>query len=184
MITLTPEEFEKTKQNYRGLLFLKEDGNGSKYYETTCECDRCMGKKIVYKGVHNGQLVPHTPDNGVCWKCMGSGRVTVKLKIITPEHAAKLEEERRKKAQKEAEETAKRIADMRQVTYNSNVEKGYKEIDFDVEPWVDIKLEKYKYYRIGYETKRAYLLKFLNDLYQDEIGSIDRWVPITAFHKR
>lgn len=181
--TYTQEEFEQKKKYYRGMLFVKEDSNGSKYYESTCECDRCLGKKIVYKGVHNGVLVPHTPDNGVCWKCNGSGIIPVIIKIITSEYNAKLKAQRLKKAQKEAAEREKRAAELRQSTYDVNIKSGYKKIDFTVEEWVGLKLDKYLFYRIAVETKRAYLIHLLDDLYKDDLSAVERWIPIKAFHK-
>lgn len=41
------------------------------------KCDRCMGKGIIYGGVHNGVPYPVTPDRGVCWKCNGKKYVDV-----------------------------------------------------------------------------------------------------------
>lgn len=36
-------------------------------------CDRCGGKGIFYTRVHNGVPIPAIPDNGVCYRCLGSG---------------------------------------------------------------------------------------------------------------
>lgn len=83
---------------------IKIDRNGTKYYEGYIECDRCQGKGIYYIGVCNGRLVPSYVDAGVCFKCGGSGKVLGKWKEYTPEHEAKLEEQRRKRAEKRAAE--------------------------------------------------------------------------------
>lgn len=81
---------------------IKIDRNGTKYYEGMIECDRCNGKGIYYIGVCNGQLVPSWVDQGVCFKCGGSGKVHGKWKEYTPEYEAKLEARRRAKAEAQA----------------------------------------------------------------------------------
>lgn len=85
---------------------IKIDRNGTKYYEGEVECDRCQGKGIYYIGVCNGQLVPSHVDQGVCFKCGGSGKVSGKWKEYTPEYAEKLEAKRRAKAEARAKEYA------------------------------------------------------------------------------
>ena len=94
---------------------IKIDRNGTKYYEGEIPCDRCEGKGIYYIGVNNGQLVPSHVDQGVCFKCGGSGKIQGKWKEYTPEYEAKLEARRRAKAEAQAkayaEEQAQREAE-------------------------------------------------------------------------
>lgn len=182
MLTFTQKEFDKVKDNYKGLTFVKTDKNGSQYYAALAECDRCMGQKIVYKGRLNGKLVPHTPDNGVCWKCMGTGAMPVKIKIITEEHAAELAHRQEVRIAKHQVEFEARCAETRERTRSHNLELGYKPIDFTVDDWVSMPSSKYIYYRVVVETKKAVLLNFLQDLYDSDSGAIDRWIPIKAIH--
>jgi hypothetical protein len=60
------------------------------------------------KSVHNGQLVIAQPDNGVCYKCGGSGMMQVTETIRTPEEQARYE---KAKARREAKAQAKREAE-------------------------------------------------------------------------
>lgn len=105
---------------------IRVDKNGTKYYTGMVECDRCNGKGIYYIGVHNGKPLPSWVDQGICFKCLGSGKVEGKWKEYTPEYEAKLEakrqakreaqqriweaEEAQRKAEREAKEEAERIA--------------------------------------------------------------------------
>lgn len=94
---------------------IRIDRNGTKYYEGEIPCDRCEGKGIYYIGVENGRLVPSHVDQGVCFKCGGSGKMQGKWKEYTPEYAEKLEARRRAKAEAQAkayaEEQAQREAE-------------------------------------------------------------------------
>ena len=83
---------------------IKIDRNGSKHYEGSIKCDRCDGKGIYYIGVMNGHLLPSPVDNGICFKCWGSGKVEGKWIERTPEYEAKLEAKRmaKRKAKEEA----------------------------------------------------------------------------------
>ena len=81
---------------------IKIDRNGSKHYEGMVVCDRCQGRGWYATGVHNGQLVPARPDNAVCYKCNGVGKVHGKWIERTPEYQAKLDA--RRKAKRDAEQ--------------------------------------------------------------------------------
>lgn len=37
-------------------------------------CDRCGGTGYAISHVHNGEPVPHRPENGICYRCDGNGR--------------------------------------------------------------------------------------------------------------
>ena len=105
---------------------IRIDKNGTKYYEGLVPCSRCEGKGIYYIGECNGKLVPSWVDQGVCFKCGGSGKQQGKWKEYTPEYQAKLdakrkarqeqwekeqaEERARAEAERKAKEEAERIA--------------------------------------------------------------------------
>lgn len=54
---------------------LKIDRNGSKHWRGERQCDRCGGRGYYAVGVHNGELVLAYPDDGICYKCGGRGKV-------------------------------------------------------------------------------------------------------------
>jgi hypothetical protein len=76
---------------------IKVDRNGSKHYEGLIKCDRCGGNGYYAIGVHNGAPRLSPLDNGVCWKCYGSGKVLGKWIERTPEYQAKLDAKREAK---------------------------------------------------------------------------------------
>ena len=87
---------------------IKVDRNGTKYWRQEVSCWRCGGHGTYFIGTHNGQLIPARPDAGVCWRCGGTGKELEIIKEYTPEHLAKLEAQRAKRAEKKmAEERAK-----------------------------------------------------------------------------
>lgn len=90
---------------------IKTDKNGTKYYRGLITCDRCNGVGIFFIGVCNGQPVPSHVDSGICFKCGGAGKVESTWKEYTPEHEAKLAEQRRRRAEKRKAEEAKRLAE-------------------------------------------------------------------------
>lgn len=98
---------------------IKIDRNGSKHYEGLVECPKCGGSGLIIWCVRNGQPIPTIVDNGVCWKCGGTGKVKGKWIERTPEYQAKLDARREAKeaiwraeqeriaAEREAERLAK-----------------------------------------------------------------------------
>ena len=93
---------------------IRTDRNGTKYYEGLQDCPRCSGKGVYIIGVCNGNPVLSPVDNGVCFQCLGSGKVTEKWKEYTPEYEQKLEERREKRRQKYLEEHKEEIERARQ----------------------------------------------------------------------
>ena len=94
--------------------YIKTDKNGTRYYKELRTCDRCgnIAGGLYIVGVNNGEMVPSGVDNGVCWKCGGAGKVWEIVKEYTPEHMAKLEKARAKRAAKAAAENAAREAEI------------------------------------------------------------------------
>lgn len=182
MHVYTKTQFIDAKRKYSNLLHVKTDKNGSDYYEADCACDRCSGEGVIYAGCLNGKLITVRPDDGICWKCNGSRVMSVKIKVMTDEYGAALEQKHQEKIQKNLEDAKKRMEEALKTTRESNMHLGYKPIDFTLEEWVGINLEKYKFYRIAVKTPKAYLIKLLDDLCKSDVQSVDRWVPISAFH--
>lgn len=88
---------EELKAQHPYWHYDRTDRNGTRYfYDYTCP--KCGGRKVLPEYNHI--------DGGVCYKCNGSGTVekpTV-VKVYTKVHGAKLEENRRVRAEKKAEE--------------------------------------------------------------------------------
>jgi len=85
-----------------GAVLVKEFKNGNIKIKRRVTCDRCGNQNgIYYIGVCNGHLVPSHVDNGVCFKCGGSGWAWETEILMTPEnqakHDAKIERERQKR---------------------------------------------------------------------------------------
>ena len=74
------------------IAYIRTDRNGTKYYEDYT-CTRCGGAGYSDSWWRTGKI---------CYGCSGSGRKNkpTTFKIYTPEHAAKLEERRRKREAK------------------------------------------------------------------------------------
>ena len=101
---------------------VKIDRNGSKHFEGDIVCDRCGGKGYYAIGVLNMKPILSPHDNGMCWKCFGTGKVHGKWIERTPEYQAKLDAKRQAKweaeqakldaerAEREAKEKAEREA--------------------------------------------------------------------------
>lgn len=89
--------------------------NGNIQIRRRTECSRCnSGRGTYYIGVCNGQPIPSHVDNGVCFKCLGSGWEWSKEVLMTPENKAKHDAQLAKKraeAEAKAQEEAERIAE-------------------------------------------------------------------------
>lgn len=79
---------------------IKIDKNGTKYYEGYIPCDRCGGAG----GADQWKFTGFT-----CYKCGGNGKIFSVWKEYTPEHEAKLAEQRRKRAEKRDAELAEKL---------------------------------------------------------------------------
>ena len=85
---------------------IKVDRNGSKHYRVKCDCSRCGGRGIYYWGA----IINNVPQYaGTCFKCAGS-RVEYRTEIErTPEYQAKLDARRQAKIEAQmAKEEAER----------------------------------------------------------------------------
>ena len=86
---------------------IKIDRNGSKHYEGMVTCDRCGGNGYYAIGVRNGQPVLSPYDGGVCWQCLGKGKVLGRWIERTPEYQAKLDARRQAKLEAKLAEQEK-----------------------------------------------------------------------------
>lgn len=184
MITLTKEQLQSNKENYKRLNLYKTDNNGSDYYHCFCSCDRCNGEGIVYVAKLNDRLVPATPDSGICWKCGGAKWINTDIKVMTEEHARYLSEQRAKRDAKKHLEAEQRMEETANKIYQNNL-KEYHPVDFTLRDWfkenIHLDISVYKYYKVDYQTDKAMFIKFMCDLHDPEIRSRDRWIPIKAF---
>lgn len=160
---------------------IRVDKNGTKYFEGEVKCDRCDGVGIYYIGVHNGRPLPSWVDQGVCFKCGGTGKVHGKWKEYTPEYEAKLEAQRRARWEKmeqeqaeeqarlEAERKAKEEAERLEAERQEAEERARKAISQHVGQIgdkidLDVILEKRAWYEAksfaGYGTETHYIFTF------------------------
>ena len=88
---------------------IRIDRNGTKYYEGDVPCTRCGGEGVYIMGMCNGQPVLSPVDNGICFKCGGTGTQHGTWKEYTPEYEAKLEARRKARREKYLEEHREEI---------------------------------------------------------------------------
>lgn len=99
--------------------YIRTDKNGTKIYHDFT-CDRCGGSGIFVIGVCNGVPVPAQPDEGMCYKCFGSGVLDKPhiIKEYTPEYRAILDsraaKRREKQLAKAKEESAAKQAEWKE----------------------------------------------------------------------
>lgn len=73
------------------------------------DCDRCSGNGYFALGTHNGHPVLSPYDGGVCYKCMGTKKLTKWVRAYDPkEYQAYLKAQERTKERKEAEKENRR----------------------------------------------------------------------------
>lgn len=99
----------KSYENYK-LIGEPFEKNGKMYSKAVCRCDRCSGHGIIVARVENDQFIPIPVDNGICYKCGGSGKMHKEVRLYTEKERASLDRaaERRSKV-REAELEARRI---------------------------------------------------------------------------
>ncbi|PGT89832.1 hypothetical protein [Bacillus thuringiensis] len=102
------------------ILSERIDRNGTKHQEVETACDRCGGAGQSRAWVYTGCT---------CYKCGGHGRRTVKRKIYTPEHEAKLKKQRDKREEKKQKERMeKRIAEIPVINEKKLQEWGFQNL--------------------------------------------------------
>ena len=94
--TYSATEFKNIERKEYNLSLVKTDRNGTKYYEGVQKCWKCDGSGYISYFNYYAQ--------GVCFACNGNGVNPCKVKVMTDEHAKKLEDKRAEKRQKEIDE--------------------------------------------------------------------------------
>ena len=94
---------------------IKIDRNGSKHYEGMVTCDRCGGTGYYAIAVCNNQPVLSPLDGGVCYKCLGKGKVLGKWIERTPEYQAKLDARREAKRKAKQAELDAKMAEQKKI---------------------------------------------------------------------
>lgn len=175
MLEIKKSEFNP--QEYNRLTLLDTHKNGNETYEYECECDRCEGTGKPILGMCNGKPMHYVPDEGICYKCWGSGKVTQKLKVLTDEQWEKREEKIRLSIKKANENFEQR----RQEIIDKHIAEGYKEIDFTIAKWFSYNLCDSHYYRVIKETAKAMCIAFMDKL--DDGVHCEHWFPKSAIIK-
>lgn len=88
--------------------------NGKPYARIKMKCDRCGGHGIFAVGVHNGCLVPAQPDNGMCYKCLGSGVIVEEVRDYTEAEFASMQRAKAKRDEKKRAEYERQAAERRE----------------------------------------------------------------------
>lgn len=77
--------------------------NDKLYTTVKTKCDRCVDG-IYPLGVMNDHIVPSPVDNGVCYKCHGTGFVAKEVRLYTEKEKAAMDKAKRNRLEKKAEE--------------------------------------------------------------------------------
>lgn len=176
MLEIKKSEFKP--EDYSKLTLVTNHRNGNQTYSYECTCDRCNGRGLVVSHVCNGKLVYVRPDNGICYKCLGEGKVTEKLKVVTDENW----KEKVREQELTREQILENIRKHEEHVIQYNLSLGYKLVDFKLANWVrDIWVNEGSYYRIIKETEKAYLIANIQSLKEDCYSEF--WVPKKAMVK-
>lgn len=101
---MTEQEILKQFNAPKGAILDKVFKNGNIKIKRKTTCSRCgNGNGIFYTHVCNGVPIPSHVDQGVCFKCLGSGWEWTTEILMTPENEAKAEQRRAKEREKQAE---------------------------------------------------------------------------------
>ena len=108
----------KSYENYE-LVGEPFEKNGKMYCDAVCKCDRRGGRGIIIARVENNQLIPIPVDNGICYKCGGSGKLTKTVRLYLAKERAIMDRaaERRVKV-REAEIESRKIKNAAQSEEN------------------------------------------------------------------
>lgn len=101
---MTEQEILKQFNAPKGAILDKVFKNGNIKIKRKTTCSRCgNGNGIFYTHVCNGVPIPSHVDQGVCFKCLGSGWEWTTEILMTPENEAKAEQRRAREREKQAE---------------------------------------------------------------------------------
>lgn len=95
---------------YAKILTVNEDTHKALIEE---KCDRCGGTGIIASRVENGRIIPIPVDGGVCYKCLGVGKIQKWVKAYTEEEMNKYissqEKAKERKAKKVEQERQEKL---------------------------------------------------------------------------
>ena len=102
----------KVAPSYEHANILSVDETTRKaYIEETC--DRCGGSGIIASRVENGRIIPIPVDGGICYKCLGKGKIHKWVKAYTEEemnkYLASQKKAKERKAEKAEQERQERL---------------------------------------------------------------------------
>ena len=80
-----------------------ENENGKMVAKVRCKCDRCGGHGIIASRVENGHIVPIPVDNGICYKCWGTGIEEKIVRVYTEKEHNSLQRAKERAAHKREE---------------------------------------------------------------------------------
>ena len=101
---MTEQEILRQFNAPKGAILDTVFKNGNIKIKRKTTCSRCgNGNGIFYTHVCNGVPIPSHVDQGVCFKCLGSGWEWTTEILMTPENEAKAEQRRAKEREKQAE---------------------------------------------------------------------------------
>ena len=173
-------------QKYNKLHLLTNHKNGNQTYEYECKCDRCEGLGKAISHICNGQPVFYLPDNGVCYKCLGTGVMTQKIKVIPDENWVENKNHNQYHTREWYEENIRRY---KEEALKKNTEKGFKKVDFKIAAWFlggktsePMDIYSGRYYIIDKETEKAVHIVFLTDG-MDNLTTDEEWFPKKAIIK-
>lgn len=154
-IDLTQEQFDKT-------TFLKIQQLTPKTYKAVCTCPKCNGR---------GVLTWTSVDNGICYQCEGSGKVSATIRIV--KHSSVLT----------PEEVEANIKAYREKNRKYWLDLGFKPVDFKLAEWTwkvcNAWFNSDDYYRIVKESDKAYLMEQVCDINESQAYS-SYWIPKKA----
>ena len=178
------QEIKKSEfkpENYKKLHLLTNHKNGNQTYEFECACDRCGGYGKAISHMCNGQPVFYAQDNGICYKCLGSGVMTSKLKVVADENWTEKVATRNPTREEYISHIQKVIEETKQLS----LEQGYKKVDFKIASWClggkgsePIDYLNGNYYIIEKETDKAILIRWKRGL--EDMTSTSEWFPKKA----
>ena len=85
------------------------DKNGKLYQKVKEKCPRCGGLGIIVARVENGQPIPISVDQGICYQCVGNKYIVKEVRLYTQEEFDRMEAANERACQKKAEEQVRKM---------------------------------------------------------------------------
>lgn len=97
--------------NYK-LIGKPYEKEGKTYSSAECKCPRCSGLGFIVARVENGQPIPIPVDGGVCYQCLGSGKITKEIRLYNEKEYASYLKNKEYRENKRIEQEKKRKEEM------------------------------------------------------------------------